>query len=239
MSTKARYENSILRFYESLTQETVHVFSPVTFNEDFLGKAIDTTNVWTALDTSAAGNTTPVLVADAPNGVVSLPLDATNEVQLAGLTWGDQRTLILNQGLNIEFRFRLSVLPTGSVVVCLGLCGDHNAAANTVAESIWFRADGNGVLTVETDDTVNETSQVATGITLTTADWCVARIDCTDIAAVKFFINGNRVASGTTFNMSQVPTLALQPVVRIGKEGAATTVGTIQLDKVLAWQNRS
>lgn len=238
MSTKARYENGLLRFFESTTQETVDVMAPVLFNEDFLGKAIDTTNIWTALDTSAAGNTTPVLVADAVSGLVSIPLDATNEVQLSGLTWGDQRTLVLNQGVNVEFRFKLSVLPTGSVVACLGLCGDHNAAVNTVAESIWFRADGNGVLTVETDDTVNETSQVATGVTLTTADWCIARIDCTNPASVRFYINGNQVASGTTFNMSQVAALALQPVVRIGKEAGATTVGTIQLDRVLCWQTR-
>jgi hypothetical protein len=238
MSTKARYENSILRYYESTTQETIHVMAPVVFWESFLGKAFDTTNIWTALDTSAAGNTTPVLVNDASNGVLSIPLDATNEVQLSGLTWGDQRTLTLNQGLNVEFRFRFSVLPTGAVTACLGLCGDHNAAANTVAESIWFRADGNGVLTVETDDTVNETSQVATGVTLTTNDWTLLRIDCTTINNILFYINGNRVASGTTFNMSQVAALALQPVVRIGKESAATTVGTIQLDKVLCWQNR-
>ena len=64
-------------------------------------------------------------------------------------------------------------------------------------------------------------------------------VDCSDIADVKFFINGDRVATGTTFNMSQVPALALQPVARIGKQGAATSVGTLQVDYVRAWQKRS
>ena len=56
---------------------------------------------------------------------------------------------------------------------------------------------------------------------------------------MKFFINGDRVATGTTFNMSQVPALALQPVARIGKEGAATSVGALQVDYIRAWQKRS
>ena len=56
---------------------------------------------------------------------------------------------------------------------------------------------------------------------------------------MKFFINDDRVAAGTTFNMSQVSALALQPVARIGKEGAATSVGTLQVDYVRAWQRRS
>jgi hypothetical protein len=45
-----------------------------------------------------------------------------------------------------------------------------NAAVNTVAESIWFRADGNGQITVEHDDTSNETSKVATGVTVIKAE---------------------------------------------------------------------
>ena len=221
MATRGSWFNQILTYFENSTQERVLPVAPVIFYDDFLGNALATT-AWGARDAGAA---TEAVVADAANGAVGLALDATNEIQLAGIDWADQRTLVLNQGLVFEARFRLSVLPTGSVVVVVGLCGDHNAAVNTVAESIWFRADGNGVITVENDDTVHETSQVATGKTLTTVDWNIARIDCSDIADVKFFINGDRVATGTTFNMSQVPALALQPVARIGKEGAATSVG--------------
>lgn len=177
-------------------------------------------------------------MADAPGGVISLPLDNTNEVQLSGIYGGDQRNFTLNRSLGFEARFKFSVLPTGSVVACVGLAGDHNAAVNTVAESIWFRADGSGALTVETDDTSNETSQVATGVTVVADEWVVARIECYDTADVRFYLNGNRVASGTTFNMSTVAALALQPVARIGKESGATTVGTLQVDYIRVWQNR-
>lgn len=235
MATRGAWFNQRLTYFDNATQERVLPLAPVTFYDDFLGNAI-ASDAWGTRDTGAA---TEAVVADAPNGVVGLALDNTNEAQLAALDWADQRTLVLNQGLIFEARFRLSVLPTGSVVACIGLCGDHNAAVDTVAESIWFRADGNGAITVETDDTSHETSKVATGTTLTTSDWIIGRIDCSDISDVKFFINGDRVAASTTFNMSQVAALKLQPVARIGKEAGATTVGTLQVDYVRAWQNRS
>lgn len=235
MTTRSRYRNGNIEFYDNSTQETLLALGAVMFYDDFVTTALNT-NSWGTRDAGAA---TEAVVADAPNGVVALTLDATNEVQVAGIDWADQRTLVLNQKVIFEARFKLSVLPTGSVVACVGLCGDYNAAVNTVAESVWFRADGNGVITVENDDTTNETSKIATGIALTTADWIVARIDCTNPADVRFYINGNAVATGTTFNMNTVPTLALQPVARIGKEAGATTVGTLQVDYVRVWQNRS
>ncbi|MBS4019543.1 MAG: hypothetical protein KGZ68_15050 [Dechloromonas sp.] len=235
MTTRSRFAAGVLTFFDRTTRETVLPVSPVFFEDDFLGPALNTTK-WTALDTGAA---TEAVVADLANGAVGLALDATNEVQLAGISWNDQRTLALNQGLILEARFRLSVLPSAaSVIAVLGLQGDHNAAVDTVAESIWFRADGNGQITVESDDTSHETSKVATGVTVTTADWVIGKIDCTDIADVKFFINGNRVAEGTTFNMSQVAGLALQPVARVSKS-AATSVGTMQVDYIRAWMNRA
>ncbi len=235
MATRARWENQRLTYFDNVSHEKILPLYPVFFEDDFLGNTLNTV-AWGARDTGAA---TEAVVADAANGVLGLALDATNEVQLAGVDWADQRTLVLNQGLQMEARFRLSVLPTGSVVACVGLCGDHNAAVNTVAQSIWFRADGSGAITVESDDGTNETSLVSTGTTVTTADWLVVRIDCTTITDVRFYINGARVASGTTFNMSATAALALQPVVRIGKESAATTVGTMQVDYVRVWQNRS
>jgi hypothetical protein len=230
-------ENGRLRFYDAQNNnETALAVADTVFYDDFLGKAIDTTNWWTLLDTGAA---TEALVADGSGGLVALALDATSEVQLAGMSWGDHRPLVLNRGLVIEFGLNLSVLPTGAVIFCAGLCGDHNAAADTVAESIWFRADGSGTITVENDDTVHETTKVSTGITVTAGLPVVLKIDCSDTASVKFYINGNRVATGTTFNMSQVAALHLQPIVRIGKEGAATTVGSAQWDYVRIWQNRA
>lgn len=239
MSTKGQYRNGILHYYDSATFETLYAFAPVWLKEDFLGQALDTTNAPFAYrDTAGA---TEAYVADAASGQVALTLAATNEAELAGIDQADQRDWILNQGVNFEARVKLSVLPTTGTVCCIGLCGDHNAAVDTVAESIWFRLDGatGGLITVEADDTTIETSKVTTGVTVTTSDWVVLRIDCTVITDVKFFINGARVAAGTAFDASTTVGLKLQLVARIGKESAGTNVGTLLVDYLAAWQNRS
>ena len=235
MTTQARYLNSVLEYFDSVTAERVARLAPVQFSDDFLYRAA-LPDPWGTRDTNGA---TEAPVANGASGIMALTLAATNEVELAGIDFADHRPFVLNQGLIFEARVRLPTLPTGAVVAAIGLCGNHNAAVNTVAESIWFRADGSGALTVETDDTVHETSLVSTGVTLGTSDWAVLRIDCTNISAIEFYINGNRVASGTTFNCSQVAALALQPVARIGKEGAAASVGTLYVDYIKIWQSRS
>lgn len=235
-STRSRYNNGVLEFFDSETHERVARLAHVAFHEEFLERSFNATNLWGLRDTAGGAE---AVVADGASGIMALALDATNEAQLAGIDFADHRPFILNQGLIWEARVKLAVLPTGAVVAAMGLCGDHNAAVDTVAESVWFRADGNGAITVENDDTAHETSKVATGITLTTSDWAVLRIECTTITDVLFYINGNQVASGTTFNMGEVAGLKLQPVFRIGKEGAATSVGTLHVDYVRVWQRRA
>ena len=200
-----------------------------------MGKALDT-NVWGTRDTLSA---TEAYKAAAPNGVMELALTNANEIQLAGIDFADQRSFALANGLVAEFRFRFTTLPTGVTVACVGLCGNHNAAVDTVAESVWFRADGSGAITVENDDTSHETSKVATGVTLTANTWTIGRIDLTDPTSVMFFLDGNRVAAATAFNMNQVTTLVLQPVARIGKESGATDVGVLEVDYIHIWSRRS
>jgi len=234
MSTKARYENGLLRFYESTTHETVNVMAPVWQKYDFLGPALDLTNTFTVRDTAEGDE---ALVADAGNGIIGLSLTATSEAQLAGIDWGDERQFILERGLNFEARFRYSVIPTTGAIVAIGLCGDHNATADTVAENIWFRSDASGALKCESDDTTTDTDDVATGTTLTTSDWVVARIDCAVPTDIKFYLNGARVAASQTFSHATAG-LKVQPVARINK-ASGTGVGTVELDYIAIWQKRS
>ncbi|HMH81783.1 MAG TPA: hypothetical protein VK531_02860 [Gemmatimonadales bacterium] len=243
MGVKARYRNGMLEYFDpQQLHERVGQVAPVTFYDDFYGKAIDTTLTWTAIDVSAAGLTTPVLVADSAtvggNGIVSLPLDATSEAQETGLTWGDQRTLALNRGPIFDCVLSLQTLPTLLAIGVWGLAGDKNAVADNVAESAWFRVDGNGVVTVETDDTVTETVKVSTGVTVVAGAPHAYRIDCTDPTKVLFYIDGVQVAASTTFNMNQVPALKLQPYFHLAKASGAG-LGVIELDVVRAFQKRS
>jgi len=238
MGTRARYESGRLNFFESTTHERVLPIAAALFYDDFFGKDTIPPERWNYVDVSVAGNTTPILAADVANGVLRLPLDVTSEAQETGVNWNNQRPLVLNQTLVIEMGVSLQTLPTLLGIGVWGLAGDKNAVADTVAESIWFRADGNGQVTVETDDTVNETVKVATGVTFTAGQKKIFRIDCTTPSAVRFFIDGVQVAAATVFNMSQVLTLALQPYVHLAKASGAG-LGVLDVDYVRVWQNRS
>lgn len=238
MSTKAEYSNGMLSFYESDTTERSTPFAPCVFEDDFLGGGIETTDTWTAIDVSSAGDTTPLLAADVANGVLRLPLDTDSEAEESGITLGNQRPFVLNQGLVFEARVALQTLPTLVAEAVWGMAGDKNAVADSVAESAWFKADGSGAILVETDDTSNTDDDVATGVTLTAGEYAIFRIDFTTITDVLFYIDGSRVASGTTFDMSQVAALKLQPYFHIAK-ASGTGVGVLDVDYVRVWQKRS
>ena len=228
MSTKSKFFNGILTFFDHLTLETVQPMAPVMFQDDFLYKTLNVTDYWTAIDVSAAGNTTPAVVADGANGVARLPLDVTSEAQESGLTCGDQRCFILNQGLIWEAKVTLSTLPTLLGIAVWGMAGDKNAVANTVAESAWFRADGSGAITVETDDTVNEQTLISTGVTVLTTDMKIYKIDFTVITDVKFYIDAVYRMRGIPYSTSSIAYFCW---CRVGNERFDMQLLDVSVDK--------
>lgn len=235
------------RFYESTTQESLPI-APVMFYDDFLSKlqivttGENTAATWNQVITGAAPPT-GAIVGDEPNGVVRLALTSANQKQETGLHWNNERQFTLNRGPNFEIRFKPSVLCTDQAEMFFGLAGDYvegpvAEADAGPAEHIFFVLDGGGAITIHTDDTSTDNDAVATGTTLTNADYCIARIDCTDPTDIRFYINGKRVASGTTFTANAVATLALQPYVFVHKETGAG-VGSLDVDYVRVWQDRA
>lgn len=232
-----REGNGNLTFYNQDTGEIIPV-APFVFRDDFAGPATINTFNWTVVDVSVAGDTAPIIVADKGNGVLRLTLDNTSEAQESGVTWGDQRSLVLNQGLVIQFVLSLNQLPTLLSEAVWGLAGNKNAVADTVAESIWFKVDGSGAVVVESDDTVNEKTDEATGVTLSAGTPLIFTIDCTTINDCKFWIGKVPVATGTTFDMSTVSALALQPYIHIAK-ASGEGLGQVDVDVVSVAQQRS
>lgn len=238
MAFRASWKNKFLRFFESTTQESVPV-APVMFYDDFLA-ALQTTNLWTAKDTGAA---TEALLADGDNGVLALLLTNANEKQEAGVYWNDERPFKLDHGPNIEIRAALHTLPTDQAEIYFGLAGDYvegpiAEADAGPAEHLFFCADGSGAIKIFTDDTATDNNAVATGVTLVADEYAVFRIDCTDPTNILFYINGTRVASGTTFSANATPTLALQPFLICHKEAGAG-VGGLYVDYVRVWSDRA
>lgn len=203
------------------------------FSDDFVGSALG--SAWTARDTAAATEA----VTAAANGVLALSLDATNEIQLAGVDWNNLKSLEVDLGIVTEFRFRFTTLPTTGTTGLLGFGGSHNAALASVSPRVGFTFADNGAITVTTADGTTTNSAVSTGVTLVANQWCVGRIDASAPTGVLFYLDGNRVASGTTFNINGAPTATAQPIFRIGKESAGTNVGVLQIDYVTISQNRS
>jgi hypothetical protein len=248
-STKSKWENGVLTFYDSSTYEHVLPVAPVVFYDDFLGKldlytaADNSAGIWTPKDTSGGGSTIEALLADGLNGVLRLALDNTNEKQEAGVYFGDERNFALAQDLIFEARVALHTLPTGQAEVYFGLAGDYvegpiAEADEGPAEHIFFCFDGSGACKIFTDDTSHDNDAVATGVTVVADAYHIFRIDCSNPASVKFYIDGVRVAASTTFNMNHVAALKLQPFFMVHKE-TGVGVGEAYIDYVRVFQKRA
>ncbi|MFA5410085.1 MAG: hypothetical protein WC343_15025 [Bacilli bacterium] len=228
-------------FYDAESYETLLTGYPVQFVEDFLGSAgggpFDGSAIWNVVD---VGDATGAIVADSSNGQFLLHLAATEEAEDAVLYCGDNKTFDVGNGLIFEARVNMAVAPGTGVCGVLGMCGDHNLDKDSVTEAAWFRFDASLVCKVESDDTTNDNDDIATGHTAVAGTYDIYRIDFTDLTDVKFFINGSRVAAGTTFDMSNLTAgeQQMQPYFSLDKASGAA-LGDMNIDYVKIFSNRS
>jgi hypothetical protein len=245
MSTKARYNNGLLNWFEGTTNETTGIpGASVLLYDDFLTPSLvipavaslESGVLWAA---KTVGTPTGVAgVANATNGTVACALAATSEKEDAAIYAGDQLCFSVLQGLVFEARVKLSVLPTGVGQATIGVIGAWADGHDAITYSAFFTARANGTLYCDTDDNVTDVD-VTSGTTLTTADWAILRIDCSDPLNILFYINGARVASGTTFGWAaSAANSKVQPFIGMYK-ASGTGVGTITLDYVRIWQKRA
>lgn len=241
---KADYKNRFggsLGYYDSATLETLDILKPVKFYEDFLGAAgggpFDGTTNWNVVD---VGDATEAISADSANGVFKLHLAATSEAEDAVLYMNDNKTFDVGSGLIFETRVNVAVAPGTGVCAVFGMAGNHNLAKDSVTEAAWFRLDASMAVKVESDDTTNDNDDIATGHTAVAGTYDIYRIDFTDLTDVKFYINGSRVASGTTFNMENLTAAEqqMQPYFSLDK-ASGTGLGDLDIDYVKIWQDRS
>lgn len=189
----------------------------------------DPATPWLVADTSSSGAPTYTT----GTSVATLKLAATSEVENVCLYFGDALGLDIDDLQSIEMRVRLdAVLTTGTELV-FGLGSARNDTTDSVAANSWFKmvgATSTTLVVVETDDAVRDNDDVATGVTLGTS-FKKFYIDFTGGKSnVKFYVDGVRVASATTFDMSSY-TAGLQPMVQIQK-AANTNVNGVIVDYV-------
>lgn len=182
-------------------------------------------NGWTIKDTSAAGAPTYLNVTE-DGGAAKLTLAAEDEAEIVTLFHNDVLMFDPRMIQNAWFIAKVADISAVTTLV-FGLATEQNDAADSVAEHAWFRMEGSvstSAVVVETDDGANDINDVATGQALgSTYKKCL--IDFTNgLGDVRFFIDGQRVAAGTKFDMSALEAgHNVQPFVQLQKSGGATT----------------
>lgn len=235
--------NQYGRVYNKSTHETLRIEgASVVFEDDFLGTVVSTVAAgvkgWTFKGTGA--EVTPVVLANQPNGVIQFGHDATNEKQEAGIYLGDALNFNLDKGVIFEARTAVKTTGTLQSEYYFGLANAYVEGPIAEADAgptvhAFFMYDAALTPTIHTDDTANDNNAVATGVTSVAETYTVFRIDASNPATVKFYINGARVAASTTFDMSTGSNVVTQPYIMAHKETSAG-LGIYYLDYVKVWQ---
>jgi hypothetical protein len=146
-------------------------------------------------------------------------------------------------GLIIETRLAVTTTPSGLAELEFGFSGDTYTSADRISEgdSIDFHAcfifDMSTACLIFTDDDLTDNDTVATGH-VCDGNYHIYRIDMTDLADVQFFVDGERVASGTTFDMSNL-TVASAKLVPYFMAVKASGNGecVYKVDYIKVWAN--
>jgi len=188
-----------------------------------------------ATGTAAAGGFGLPAVYGSARG---LSLTATSEAQCVDLLSVDRFALGANAIVEAIVRIGANG-STNAVDFNIGVAnGTSTTDADAIAESVFFHVDGNALdILAESDDGTNEVSATDTTIDATAGSAVANRfefwIDLRDPSSVKLYINGARVLSATTFNISAA-TGPLGLLAHLEKTTGTATAGPIYVDRFVA-----
>lgn len=200
-----------------------------TFIDNFdRAQAYSTTpgqNGWTIKDTSASGTPTYLNITE-DGGAAKLTLANTSEAEIVTLYQNDVLIYDLAKIHHLWWIAKVADIDAVTTLV-LGLASAQNDTADSVATNAWFRMEGSAstsALVVETDDGTTNNDDKATGDSLSST-YIKMLIDFErGLSDVRFFADGARVASGTTFDMSGVASgTNVQPFVQLQKASGTGT----------------
>lgn len=182
-------------------------------------------NGWTIADTSSAGAPTYVGTSE-DGGSVKLTLASDSEAEIVTMYQNDVVNFDLAKISNFWWVAKVASVDAVTTLT-LGMGSARNDTDNSVATNAWFRMEGSAstsALVVETDDGTTDNDDVATGTTLSST-YKRLLVDLSQgLSDVRFFVDGSRVASGTTFDMSAVTSgTNVQPIVQLQKASGTGT----------------
>jgi hypothetical protein len=238
-ATKAKWQGGQLAYFDGTTYETVAPLAPVVLYDDFLG-TVTNTDIWTTINVGAGSTAQAASVLTLTQNVAG----ATDE---NGVYGKNDKPFNLDKGPIFECRMAVSVAPTIGSEIIFGLMNDNltpGAGRILLADELllyacfgFYTTVGAGLIPViRTDDTGANSGIISTALTVVVNVYHVYKIDFTDVTNVKFFIDGARVASTTTFSMATGAAVMVQPIITSQKVGVDAGLGTALIDYVKVWQ---
>lgn len=177
--------------------------------EDFLGAQVFSTTAasnvghsLTLTDTSSSGTPTIGVVTPSECGEVSIAFDSTTEVQNVCLSMGDKLCFDIDRVKSFRARVKQGQATIDSnSQFAIGLASARNDTIDSIAAFALFRLIGTNEVMCETDDGTNDLDDKATGINISTS-YVDLYIDLSNKKDVRFYVGGQPVCQGVTFDMS-------------------------------------
>lgn len=173
---------------------------------------------WTILDTSSGGTPTYLYL---DGGGLKLLCANTSEAEVLTLFHNNIEMIDIDELHYIRWYLKVSGIDAVTTLVA-GVADGQNDTADSIATNAWFRIEGSAStsnLLTESDDGTRDNDDKATGKTLSsTVKMLEIRFKETALGTqdVRFFVDSERVTTGTTFNMAAA-TGNVQPFIQLQK----------------------
>jgi len=197
-------------------------------------------NGWTIKDTSASGTPTYLTITE-DGGAAKLTLAATSEAEV--VTLYQNNVLPIDLAKLKRFAVVAKVADVNSVTtIVVGLGNAQNDTPDSVGVHCWFKIDGSAStenLVIETDDTVTDDDDNATGVTLGSTYKRLEMDFSNGLSDIRFYVDGQPVGSGT-FSLAGVTAgQNVQPFIQIQKaSGTGTpsiTIAEVEYDEAYSY----
>jgi hypothetical protein len=213
----------------------------VEYFDDFIGSSVTfptSANIGTPWVTDVTGAAPPTHVRAGTEA--TLTLTSASQAQILGLHHNDALAFDIDDISSVEMRVKLgaATFTSGSIFV-FGVGSARNDTADSVSDHAWFRMEGANSTTLvyaETDDGTRDVNDVSTGVALGTTYKRFVIDFSGGKSNVKFYIDGQRVCSTQTFDMSAYSG-GLQPIIQLQK-ASNTNEDVAVVDYVLIKSNR-
>ncbi|OHB82790.1 MAG: hypothetical protein A2V98_25855 [Planctomycetes bacterium RBG_16_64_12] len=192
------------------------------------------TSPWIKLETNGLG----VIESAEANGVVKCVADAVAEAATAAF-WMPSMPIEMDAHPIVEFLVAVfDIGDAAALDINFGISGeghatDFDASTNYVA----FHLDGSDLSVTCQSKATATVAAVDSLVDLVDDTYAILKIDVTDKADAKFFINGVRVCASTTFDLTGWTAMA-SPIVHVEKSSNDTTFD-VRADRIRAQWARS